>query len=278
MFNHTSFNKEITDANGKLMLLGQCRRERLQEKPYDDWFVKNYDEYKIDSATAGKLKLSLRGKHFVIFMGTWCGDSRREVPRMYKILDYCGIKSSQVDLIMLDSRDSLYKQSPDHEERGFNIHRVPDLIVFNQKKELGRIVESPVQSLEKDLNAIAESKDYSPNYRAVSYLIKLFTSENSREVEMHLPELSEQLKALTVGVWELNTYGYVLMAAKQMDRAKIVFDLNTRIYPVDARVYDSFGEYYFRTGDKEHAKENYRKVLQLKPENENAKKMLSQLE
>ncbi len=26
-------------------------------------------------------------------MGTWCGDSRREVPRMYKILDYCQVKA-----------------------------------------------------------------------------------------------------------------------------------------------------------------------------------------
>lgn len=39
-------------------------------------------------------------------------------------------------------------------------------------------------------------------------------------------------------------------------------------------MYDSIGEYYFNTGDKETAKNNYRKIMELDPKNENAKKML----
>jgi len=277
LFPHTAFNKESTDSRGNLMLLGQCKRERLQQKPFSDWFIKNYNDYVVDSSTADKLRPMMQGKHFVIFMGTWCGDSKREVPRMFKIFDYCGIKSSQVDLIMLDNRDSAYKQSPDHEERGFNIHRVPDLIVFNDKKEIKRVVESPVVSIEKDLYAIINGDMYTPNYKAISFLIGLLNNKSSRDLENDLPALTNQIKPLVSGPAELNTYGYVLMAAKQMDKAKCIFDLNTRLYPDDANVFDSFGEYYFKIGDKVHAKENYQKVLQLKPDNENAKKMLGQL-
>ena len=144
LYPHSSLNMESKDANGKPMLLGRCTKKRLEQPPFNVWFTKNYNDYSVDSATAGEMKLKLQQKHFMIFMGTWCGDSRREVPRMFKILDYCGVKSSRIELIMLNDFDSVYKQSPNHEERGMNIHRVPDLIVFDNKKEIGRIVESPV--------------------------------------------------------------------------------------------------------------------------------------
>jgi hypothetical protein len=98
-------------------------------------------------------------------MGTWCGDSRREVPRMYKILDYCGVKASQIQLVNVSNSDTAYKQSPGHEEKGMDIRRVPDLLVFNNNREQGRIVESPVVSLEKDLLSIVSGAPYEPRYK-----------------------------------------------------------------------------------------------------------------
>ena len=56
--------------------------------------------------------------------------------------------------IMMDTRDRL-------EEVGKNIHRVPTFIFLHGNKEIGRIVESPVVSLEKDMIAILEKKSYS---------------------------------------------------------------------------------------------------------------------
>ncbi len=141
-------NRESTDSHGNPMLLGVCTREKLQQKPYGDWFNKNYTDYRIDTAVAEKLRTALSGKSFRIFMGTWCGDSKREVPRICKLFDYCGVSQAQVQFIMVDNHDSVYKQSPGHEERGLNIHRVPDLLVFEHGRELGRIVESPVLQIE----------------------------------------------------------------------------------------------------------------------------------
>ena len=98
-------------------------------------------------------------------MGTWCGDSRREVPRLYKILDYCNVKSSQIQLITLNNSDTAYKQSPGHEERGLNIRRVPTLLIFENQREVGRVVESPVTSLEKDILAIVTGQPYEHRYK-----------------------------------------------------------------------------------------------------------------
>lgn len=108
---------EGVDPRGNPMLLGKSNKERLQQEPYASWFNKNYMDYKIDSATAEKLRPKLKNKKFLIFMGTWCGDSRQEVPKIYRLLDYCGVPGSDIQLVNLDIYDSVYKQSPTHEER-----------------------------------------------------------------------------------------------------------------------------------------------------------------
>lgn len=158
-------NRETTDKNGHLILLGKCTRERLARAPFDVWYTKNFEAYTVDSTTASQIKPLLKNKQFLLFMGTWCGDSRREVPRMYKILDYCRVQSSQIQLITLNNSDTAYKQSPGHEERGLNIRRVPTLLIFENQHEVGRVVESPVTSLEKDILAILTGAPYEHRYK-----------------------------------------------------------------------------------------------------------------
>jgi hypothetical protein len=158
-------NTEATDKRGNLILLGKSTRERLAQPPFNDWYNKNYAAYTIDSNTANQIKPLLKNKQFFLFMGTWCGDSRREVPRMYKILDYCQVKLSRIQLINLNNSDTAYKQSPGHEERGLNILRVPTLLIYENGHEVGRVVESPVTSLEKDMFAIVTKQPYEHRYK-----------------------------------------------------------------------------------------------------------------
>ena len=270
--------QQTTDSKGNKNLLGKATEASLQKDPYNIWFNKNYADYTIDTLTAEQLKPNVSGKNFKIFMGTWCGDSKREVPRMYKILKYCGVPSSRIELIMVSNRDSTYKQSPQHEERGMNIHRVPDFIVYDNKIEMGRIVESPVVSLEKDLLSIINTEGFVPNYKAVSFLITVFAEKKMDDINNHVNDYANAVKLLAKNSSELNTYGCVLMAAKEMDKAGFIFTCNTILYPADANVFDSMGEFYFKTGNKKLAKENYQKTLQLDAANEDAKKMLAQLE
>jgi hypothetical protein len=234
----------------------------LEQVPYDGWFVKNYSDYKVDSATADQLRSKLAGKRrhgrlgrrpiirglsdtgyisrnpypdkhirLFIFMGTWCGDSQREVPRIFKILDYCGIDSSVVQLVMVSAADSTYKQSPGHEERGLNIFRVPDLIVLDKEKELGRIVESPVQSLEKDLVAITGGGSYAPHYQGAALLVKVFREEKRAKIEKELPELAARVKPLVKSPSELKSYAHVLKAAGEQQKADITLEINALIFP-----------------------------------------------
>ncbi len=273
-----SFNHEQTDSKGNKMLLGENSKEKLQQEPYGTWFNKNYAEYKLDTTACGLLKSKLAEKQFEIFMGTWCSDSRREVPRMLRILDYCGVKPSHIKLIMLSNEDSAYKESPSHEENGMEIHRVPDLIVFEKKKETGRIIESPVESIEKDLLAITSKEKYTPNYQAVSVLIDFIKTNKTTDIESEISALSATIRPSSKSANELNTYGYVKMAAKEMDKAEVAFRVNTALYPNDANTFDSLGDFYLKTGRFSLAKTNFKKALQIDPSNEATRKKLDQMQ
>jgi len=224
-------NLEVKDHNGNPQLSGRITRAGLQQSPYRDWFNKNYDAYPVDTATTQQLRTGLSGKRVLVFLGTWCGDSRREVPRFLKILDCCGIDSASVDIVAVSNADSLYKQSPGHEEKGRDIFRVPDFIVLDQGKEMGRIVESPVSSLEKDLLSIVSGTPYTPHYQGGALLAGVFRHEKVGKVRQHLPELTEKLKPLVSFSGELSSYAKVLQSAGQPEKADIVRDLNARLFP-----------------------------------------------
>jgi len=157
-------NQISKDYRGNDMLLGKCTRAALLQSPFADWFKPNYDSYIVDSFTCNFIRPLLANKSITIFMGTWCGDSRREVPRVLKMLDCCGFPMNDLALVMVGNSDSLYKKSPQHEEAGKNIVRVPTIIVEQKNAEIGRIIESPITSLEKDLLAILRKEKYQPNY------------------------------------------------------------------------------------------------------------------
>lgn len=229
-------NYEVKDNNGNVILLGKSTRERLAQPPFDTWFTKNYNAYVVDSNTADQLKPLLKNKRFLIFMGTWCGDSRREVPRMYKIFDYCGVTASQVQLITMNNNDTAYKQSPGHEEKGLNIHRVPDLLVFDHDHEQGRIIESPVVSLENDLLAIVSGQAYEPRYKAVPRLIQLLQQSSLSSIQSRLPQIADTIKPFVSGPGELFSYAHVLLSAHETDKAVLVYELDGILYPSDTTI------------------------------------------
>ena len=76
----------------------------------------------------------------------------------------------------------------------------------------------------------------------------------------------------------LNTLGYLLLGEKKYSEAIALFKLNVEFYPASWNAYDSLGEAYMRSGDKELARKNYARSLELDPTNRNAAEMLKKLQ
>ena len=75
----------------------------------------------------------------------------------------------------------------------------------------------------------------------------------------------------------LNFFGYELMNDNLLDDAIEVFKLNAKLFPGEPNVWDSLAEAYMNKGENKLAIDNYKKVLELDPENQNARKMLEKL-
>jgi tetratricopeptide (TPR) repeat protein len=76
---------------------------------------------------------------------------------------------------------------------------------------------------------------------------------------------------------QLNTLGYQLLERKMIKEAISIFTLNTEEYQNSSNVYDSLGEAYRIQGNAECAEANFKKALQLDPNNVYAKEHLKQL-
>lgn len=158
------FNKEITTENGLQLLVGQINLEGLQSQPYGNWFQNRYESYHPDGTMVNLFKEKLGEYNIKLFLGTWCGDSKRESPKFIKILEAADYPMEQLEIVALDYRKGHYKTSPTGEEKGLNIIKVPTIIFFKNGKEVNRIVESPLETLEEDITQIVFEKDYVPNY------------------------------------------------------------------------------------------------------------------
>jgi tetratricopeptide (TPR) repeat protein len=82
---------------------------------------------------------------------------------------------------------------------------------------------------------------------------------------------------LFAGESDINAFGYSLLRRNQVKEAIEVFKLNVEAYPQSANAYDSLGEAYLVTGDKEKAIENYKRALALDPTMQSAKQALKRL-
>lgn len=148
----TIANTEVTSPEGNKMLLGYQSKSQLLTEPYAEWYKTEYDFYPVDKKSIEQLKtLDFNSYSLYVALGTWCGDSHREIPRLMKILDTLDFPENQLQILAVDRQ----KTAPNDEHKKFNIKFVPTVIVLKDGKEIGRIVENPTTGyLERDLLAI----------------------------------------------------------------------------------------------------------------------------
>ena len=77
--------------------------------------------------------------------------------------------------------------------------------------------------------------------------------------------------------FSFNALGYRMIQSSRIEEAIEVFKWNVESYPHSWNVYDSLGEAYMYQRNNEEAIKNYKKSLELNPDNDNAKRMLERL-
>ena len=253
-------NLSVIDDRGNTKLLGVIDKDGLTQDPFKTWFDQHYESYETNSKSIRSIRSELKNYEIKVFMGTWCGDSRQEVPRFYKILDKMNFPMEKLTVIAVDNSRKNYKKSPTGEEKGRNIHRVPTFIFYKDGKEVNRIVEHPKESLEADMVRILLSKEYSPNYSSIEKVNQVMGQKGASYIK-DSTEAVDFFKTLVTNENDLNGYGYVLLYAESFEKAIAVFTLNTKLFPDTMNPYDSLAEAYEISDNKAKALENYRLAL-----------------
>lgn len=109
-------------------------------------FARVYERFQPD-ASALRLPEDVQ---VLVFFGTWCHDSEREVPRLLKLLEAEGLSEEKLTLIALDYR----KHEPEGRAALFKVRYTPTAIFIRDDGEVGRIIERPNVSLYEDIKAM----------------------------------------------------------------------------------------------------------------------------
>ena len=272
-----SLNVEITENTKTPYLLGKIDKSGLEGEHYKSWFTKNYNDYQPNLAITEAISSTLKDFDIKLFMGTWCGDSKREVPKLYKILEWCNFPMDQLTVVAVSREPKMYKQSPQHEEAGLNIHRVPTFIFYKNGVEINRIVESPIGTLEEDIENIITVNTYKSNYQIVAEVDAILKSSFLKGFKKQRHKIIKTYKGKVESMYELNTYAHILFTTDKKQEALAVLQLNTKLFPDESRAFNSLATKLYAMGKTKKALKYFKKALKLDPENEQIKKNIAAL-
>ncbi len=157
---NNSINKKNSEPEEYTDIIGIFERKELSNNPHAEWFNQNYSDYNLDKKTLDKLKPLFEDIEITVFMGTWCSDSRKEIPVFFKLIDKLRINENSIELIGM----TLEKTTPDSLELNQNLINVPTFIFKKDGKEINRIVEFPLETIEKDILEILTTNNYQNPY------------------------------------------------------------------------------------------------------------------
>jgi hypothetical protein len=127
-------------------LIGICQRTDLQRGEFSGYFFKEYAHYSPKKEVITLLKNKIYSYTITLVLGTWCSDSREQVPGFFKILDELDYNSNYLEIICVNR-----EKVAGIDISALKIERVPTFIFFSDGIEKGRITETPLLTLEEDI-------------------------------------------------------------------------------------------------------------------------------
>lgn len=140
---------------------------------------------------------------------------------------------------------------------------------------------SKVFEIKDAIKSILQGAPYKMPKKSIRIVLMKKTDDSSAE---EIVKLYNEIKAKQPNEYDFdneqvfNQIGYSLMNRKRFEDAIKIFELNAKMFPKSANVYDSLGEAYFNKGDIKSALINYKKSLEINPNNEGAKKVINEIE
>jgi len=175
------------------------------------------------------------------------------------------------------SKDSLVVIGHGGGINGFNtlINRVPssqDLIVL-----LNNTGGTNLGEMSRNIINILNEMPYDLPQKSLTNFLMEEISKKGLGAGVSAFEKQKGSKEYILRENEMNALAYQFLQSGKMNEAIAIFKLNVAEFPESSNVYDSLGEAYMELGNKELAILNYKKSIEMDPNNENGKEMLKKL-
>ena len=132
-------------------LTGKVSRSAVEAFP--GWESLRAQDYTPETAAIERIRAASATLEVLAFVATWCPDSKREVPRLLKLVDQTGISESKLTMIGLDRT----KKDSEGLTVKWDLKYVPTFILLKYGIELGRVIEKSQDTLDADFAQILTS-------------------------------------------------------------------------------------------------------------------------
>lgn len=124
--------------------------EVREQHPVFDIYTKRYEP---DMASIEYLSAIEDSVQIYVLFGTWCHDSKKQIPAFMKIMELTNNPAIMVQYTAVTRK----KTDPEQISEYWGLKYTPTFIIYREGKEFGRIIEEPRVSVEEDLVSILES-------------------------------------------------------------------------------------------------------------------------
>ncbi|MFM2285734.1 MAG: putative thioredoxin family protein [Bacteroidota bacterium] len=129
-----------------IIVTGKFSTDLLQSEWFQQWNNSSVN-YQPDAATMEQLAtIPTAELQVIVYLGTWCDDSKLHVPAFLNIAH-----KMELDFVLIGVNREKECPFEKKECKNWDIQNVPTFVVKRNDVEIGRIIETPAQSIEKDL-------------------------------------------------------------------------------------------------------------------------------
>ena len=132
----TPYTSTVDDQK-VLILNGIITKNDIAGNPSFSWYAANQNGYTPDATVLEAMKASKDKYQFILFGGTWCGDTQFILPKFFKLQEAAGIPDNSISFFGVNRA----KQTLGNMASAFKITNVPTIIVMKDGVEVGRVVE-----------------------------------------------------------------------------------------------------------------------------------------
>lgn len=146
--------KSTQDENGNKVLIGKINEKLLANDSSFRWFYQGVNSYQPETEWTKYISFYRDSFDVVVFAGTWDGFSKQLLPAFYRVMMASSYPMSKITLYGVDHQLNTLGD----EAKQYNIDKLPTIILLHQGKEIGRIEQRPVQSIEANMAALLQNK------------------------------------------------------------------------------------------------------------------------